>query len=68
MIVGASPDSPTLADLPVHLAGSRQLGSRVKQNNEQLTNLLSHLFAVHDHIDQAMLLQKFSGLKLSGNS
>ena len=30
---------------------------------EQLTNLLSHFFAVHDHIDQAMLLEKFSGLK-----
>src|SRR5882724_1015546 len=30
---------------------------------EQLTDLLSHFFAMHDHVDQTMFLEKFSGLK-----
>src|SRR6266446_5317660 len=36
---------------------------RRREITEQLADLFAHFFAVHDHVDQAVFLEKFCGLE-----
>src|SRR5207245_3660842 len=49
---------------PAISLGSRRLDSRHgREIAEQLADRLAHFLAMHDHVDQAMFLEKFRGLE-----